>query len=612
MFNRRQFVASSTAIVAAAFGLPAVAAGRAAEGAQESQRSLTEILDAHVQRLLRNSPHSMTMLGLDVGPAAAARGMTDDRTPAGLEHTRSLFLDLKRELDTYDPARLQGADWINHQSADYVVSTTLQSYGFPYGDPNVGVAVPYTISQLMGAARNFPTFMANQHPVRTAEDAEHYLTRLSDFAATLDTETARSREDYKRGATPPDFVLKTTLVQFNALLAAAPAEADLVKSLVSRAKANGIEGNWQARAAAIMEQKVYPALRRQAALLQDALATAKSDAGVWRLPQGEDYYRFAVRAATTTDMAPEEIHRIGLELVARFSAEADKILRQEGLSQGTVGQRISALRRRPDQLFPNTDEGRAALIAYGMELNEKVRARLPQWFGQLPQAPVEIRRMSPAIEAGAPGAFYLPPVIASNAGPGRPGQFMINLRDTANQPRLDLPTLIHHEALPGHHLQNALMMEAKDLPQLRRLPVFSGYLEGWGLYAEQLADEMGLFEDNPLGRLGYFASMLFRAARLVVDSGLHHMRWTRAQAIAYMRETLGESEDNATREVERYCVQPGQATSYMLGWRVWTEARNRAQARLGTRFDMRTFHDKGLLAGNMPLDVLARVMDDWT
>lgn len=605
MFNRRQFVASSAAIMAAAFGLPAVARTREQGSGAES---LTNILDAHVQRLLHNSPHSMTMLGLDVGENAAARGLTDDRTPAGLERTRGLFLDMKRDLDKYDAARLTGADWINHQSADYVVSTTLQSYSFPFGDPNVGVAVPYTVSQLMGAARNFPTFMMNQHPVRTAADAEHYLTRLSDFAGTLDAETARSREDYRRGATPPNFVLKTTLVQFDALLAAPPAAADLVKSLVSRTRANGIEGNWEARAAAIMEQTVYPALRRQEALLREALPTAPSDAGVWRLPQGEDYYRFAVRGATTTDLPAEEIHRIGLELVARFSAEADRILQQQGLTQGTVGQRISALRQRPDQLFPNTDEGRAALIAYGVELNEQVRGRLPQWFGRLPKAPVEIRRMSPAIEAGGPGAFYLPPVVGAN---GRPGQFMINLGDTANQPRLDLPTLIHHEALPGHHLQNALMMEATELPQLRRLPLFSGYLEGWGLYAEQLADEMGLFENNPLGRLGYFASMLFRAARLVVDSGLHHKRWAREQAIAYMRDTLGESEDNATREVERYCVQPAQACSYMLGWKVWTETRSRAQARLGKRFDIRAFHDRGLLAGNMPLDVLARVIDDW-
>lgn len=603
MLNRRQFMVSATAVLAAAFGLPAVAAVRA----QGKSRTLTQMLDDYVQRLLRTSPLSMTMLGLDVGPAAALRGMVDDRTPSGLEHTRALFSALAQELNRYDPATLTGEDWINHQSAAYMADTTLQSYTFPFGDPGVGMAIPYVVSQLAGAYRNLPTLLTNQHPIETAEDAEFYLARLSGFAGSLDAETDRARGDYGRGATPPNFVLATTLTQINAMLAPAPADAVLATSLASRTRARGILGNWRARAGTILEREVYPALRRQKALLEQALATATPDAGVWRLPQGAAYYRFAVRAATTTDMAADDIHRLGLELVARFCAEADRILRKQGLTEGTVGARLLALRRQPEHLFPNTDEGRAALIAYGVELNEQARARLPRWFGQLPQAPVEIRRMPTAIEAGGPGAFYLPPVIDA----GRPGQFIINLRDTANQPRFDLPTLIHHEALPGHHLQNALMMEAKDLPQLRRLPVFSGYLEGWGLYAEQLADEMGLFENNELGRLGYFASMLFRAARLVVDSGLHHKRWTREQAIAYMRETLGETEDNATREVERYCVQPGQACSYMLGWRVWTEARSRAQARLGNRFDIRAFHDKGLLAGNMPLDVLARMMDDW-
>ncbi|HEY4544915.1 MAG TPA: DUF885 family protein [Pedomonas sp.] len=607
MLDRRQFVASTTAVLAAALGLPAFAATEAATQ-PEGGKALTDMLDGYVQRLLRNSPMSMTMLGLDVGPAAAARGEMDDRTPAGLEHTRSIFADLARDLARYDPATLTGADWINHQSAAYMASTTLQSFTFPFGDPNIGTAVPYIVSQLSGSARNTPTFLTNQHPIETAQDAEYYLARLSGFAEALDVETARSREDYKRGATPPDFVLKTTLVQLSELLAAAPADSDLVKSIAGRTKAKGIEGDWQARATALVQREVYPALERQAALIREALASAPPEAGVWRLPQGEEYYRFAIRGATTTDMPAEDIHRLGLELVARFSAEADKILRQKGLTQGTVGQRISSLRRMPEHLFPNTDEGRAALIAYGVDLNEKMQARLPQWFGRLPKSPVVIERMSPAIEAGGPGAFYLPPVVDA----GRPGQFIINLRDTANQPRFDLPTLIHHEALPGHHLQNALMMEATELPQLRRLPLFAGYLEGWGLYAEQLADEMGVYENDPLGRLGYLASMLFRAARLVVDSGLHHKRWTREQAIAYMRETLGESEDNATREVERYCVQPGQACSYMLGWQVWTDTRSRAQARLGERFDIRAFHDRALLAGNMPLDVLARVIDDWT
>lgn len=603
MLDRRQFIGSAAAIAAAAFGLPAIAKA----GAEAGGKSLDDVLNDIVHRAMAESPVLMTMTGFDTGANAAMRGKLDDRSPAGLERYRALFVDLGRDLSRFDPATLSGADWVNHQSAQYMAETTLRSFEFPFGDPNVGIAVPYTVCQLMGAYRNVPTFLTTQHPIDTPQDAEYYLARLSAFATSLDDETGRVREDYRKGATPPDFVLKTTLMQMDALLAPAPADSDLVKSLVDRAAAKGLAGDWQARASAILERDVYPALRRQRAVLAGALPNATHDAGVWRLPDGEAYYRFAVRTATTTDTASEEIHRLGLDLVARFSGAAEAILRQKGLTEGSVGQRIAALRRMPENLFPNTDEGRAALIAYGVQINEEMKARLPRWFGRLPKSPVEIRRMPTAIEAGGPGAFYQTPALDGS----RPGQFIINLGNTANQPRFDLPTLIFHEALPGHHLQNALMTEAADLPLLRRMPLFSGYSEGWGLYAEQLADEMGVYENDPLGRLGYLASMLFRAARLVVDSGLHHKRWTREQAIAYMRETLGESEDNATREVERYCVQPGQACSYMLGWQAWTEARARAKARLGEGFDIRAFHDRGLLAGSMPLDVLARMMDDW-
>jgi uncharacterized protein (DUF885 family) len=520
---------------------------------------------------------------------------------------RALFADLKAGLAKHDPAKLQGNAWIDHQSAAYLAETTLQSFSFPYGDPNVGVAIPYIVSQLSGAYRSVPSFLASQHPIETRKDAEAYLSRLSAFAVVLDQETARARSDFGRGATPPDFILRTSLAQLEALTAPTPARSELAAVLGSRTKARGIAGNWEARAAAIVERDVYPALRRQAALLSGALPRAGAEAGVWRLPRGEEYYRYSVRAATTTDMPPEEIHRLGLQLVADLTAKADSILRGRGLTTGSVAERIAALRRAPSQLYANDDAGRAALLQDLESHVARISARLPAWFGQLPKARVDIVRMPPSIEAGAPGATYQTPSLDG----ARPGLFSINLRDLAEWPRFDLPTLVFHEAIPGHHLQNALMIEAADLPMLRRMPLFSGYSEGWALYAEQLADEMGAYADDPLARLGYIASLLFRAARLVVDSGLHHMRWSRERAIRYMVDTLGDAESSMTREVERYCVQPGQASSYMLGWRVWTAARDRAKARLGARFDIRRFHDRGLLAGSMPLDVLARVIDDW-
>ncbi|KAK0331914.1 hypothetical protein LTR94_027022, partial [Friedmanniomyces endolithicus] len=270
------------------------------------------------------------------------------------------------------------------------------------------------------------------------------------------------------------------------------------------------------------------------------------------------------------------IHRLGLEQVAELSARADEILKSQGLTQGSVGERIASVGQRPDQLYPNTDEGKQQLIA---DLNAQMEAmsqRLPQAFGRLPQAKVEIRGVPKDIEAGAPGGSYQLPALDGS----RPGAYYINLRDTAEWPRFTLPTLTYHEASPGHHLQIALALEAQGIPLLRKMPLFSGYTEGWGLYAEQLADEMGVYADNPWGQLGYIQSFMFRAARLVADSGLHHKRWRRDQAVRYMVEVLGDAETTLTTEVERYCVWPGQACSYKIGHTVWARARQASQTAL--------------------------------
>ncbi|MBY8824210.1 DUF885 domain-containing protein [Sphingomonas colocasiae] len=597
MLNRRSLL--SLPAVALLAGWPRIlpAAGN----------GITALLEEAMRQALLSSPQLMTITGLDTGANAAARGKLDDRSQAGADAMRRLFAEMKAGLVRFDPKTLSPADWVNHQSALFLADTTLQSYGFGYGDPNVGVAIPYIVSQLSGAYRSVPSFLENQHPIKTVADADAYLSRLSAFAVQLDQESDRARADFATGVVPPDFVLRTTLLQLSELMRVPPERSDMVSALVRRAAAAGVAGEWQARAERIVAREIYPALQRQADLLSGALAKATADAGVWRVPQGEAYYRYAVRAATTTDLAGDEIHRIGLERVAELTAQADAILKARGLTQGSVAQRIAALRRDPAQLYADSDAGRAALIADLQRMADAMLARLPDAFGHLPRAGVTIQRMPLAIEAGSSGATYQPPSLDGQ----RPGLFSINLRNMAEWPRFDLPTLVYHEAVPGHHLQNALSNEAEGLPTLRRMPLFSSFSEGWALYAEQLSDEMGAYREDPLARLGYVASMMFRAARLVLDSGIHARRWTREQSIAYMTATLGNSESEAVREVQRYCVQPAQACSYMLGWRAWTAARTEAKARLGPRFDLRAFHDEGLLKGAMPLDVLTRVMADW-
>ena len=608
MLDRRRLLLSTAAGLGAAVAGPALSAF-AAPAQSAGGAKVTALLDRMMQEFLASSPEFMTTLGLDSGPAAAVRSKLDDRSQAFTDQMFAAFRGYGQELATVDRAALSGMDAVNYDTTKFVVDGAAQADAFDYGIQSaVGGANPYVVSQLTGAYSSVPQFLDTQHQVRTVADAETYLDRLAAFAEVLDVETERTRADYAKGATPPDFVLRRTGEQFAATLGIAPGQSGLTTSLARRAAEADLPGDWAARAEAIVRDAVYPAMQRQADVVAAALPGASSDAGCWRLPDGEAYYRYGVLSYTTTDMSGDEIHRVGQEQVAELTARADEILKAQGLTQGSVGERIASVGRRPDQLYPNTDAGKAQLIADLNGQMARMQQRLPEVFGRLPRASVEIRRVPVEIEAGAPGGSYQLPALDGS----RPGAYYINLRDTAETPRFTLPTLTYHEASPGHHFQIAVALEAEGIPLLRKMPLFSGYTEGWALYAEQLADEMGVYADDPWGQLGYLQSFMFRAARLVTDSGLHHKRWSREQAVRYMVETLGDAETTLTTEVERYCVWPGQACSYKLGHTVWERTRDRARAALGDRFDIRGFHDTALAAGAIPLQTLESLMADWT
>ena len=305
-------------------------------------------------------------------------------------------------------------------------------------------------------------------------------------------------------------------------------------------------------------------------------------------------------------MKPADIHKLGLEIVADHTAKIDAIMKKNGLTKGTVGERLRAMYDDPKFRYPNTDAGKEKLIA---DLNEKVKAitaKLPKYFGTLPKAELVIKRVPKFIEAGAPGGSYNPGSLDGK----RPAIYYINLRDTAEVPSWTLPTLTYHEGIPGHHLQLSLQQEA-HLPMIRKLSFFSAYIEGWALYAEQLAVEMGMYEDDQWGHIGQLHDAMFRGVRLVVDTGIHAMKWSREKAIKYYVDALGDQEASATTEIERYCVWPGQACAYMLGKIRWLELRDKAEKELGGKFDIRKFHDAGLLSGAMPLDVLSDVMNGY-
>lgn len=603
MIDRRRLLLTAAAGAGLAAAGQAIAAPlQAGAGAQ-----LRAVMDKIVAETLMTSPETLTQLGFDKGPNAAMKARLDDRSQAKVLADRDTFRGLMGELKAVDRAELNADEAVWYDSLEYFGDTQVSGFAFPYGGGSFGPA-PYTISQLTGSYQSIPDFLDSQHSIETAEDAEAYLSRVSAFATALDQETERMALDFAAGAVPPDFVIARTLTQMQNLMANGASGTTLVQSVVRRTGEKSIPGEWGRRAEAIVNDAVFPALNRQAEALRAVQAGATHDAGVWRLPDGEAFYRYGIQSYTTTNLSGDEIHEIGLQQLAELSARADVLLKAQGLTQGSVGARIAALGDDPQYLYPNTDEAKEQLLA---DLNAQMAdmaQRLPEYFGRIPQSGVEIRRVPVAIEAGAPGGYYNAPALDGS----RPGAYYINLRDTAEWPKFQLPTLTYHEAAPGHHHQIALAQERENVPLLMKVLGFSAYSEGWALYAEQLADEMGVYENDPVGQIGYLQSLMFRATRLVVDSGMHAKRWSREQAIRFMVDALGDAESAVTTEIERYCVWPGQACSYKLGHIKWVELRTNAQRALGDRFDIKAFHDAGMNTGGVPLTVLERVMTEWT
>ena len=598
MINRRHLL-----LAVAATALTQPTSSLAASSTAKAQ--LDALLAAFIEEEMDRSPELVTSLGLDNGARASAKAALDDRSLAARQRDKADNLDRLKRLKAIDRTALTGGDAVNYDTVAFVMQNQADyDRQFDYGN---GPGDPFVITQQDGAYQGLPDFLDSQHTIETVADAEAYLSRLAAFAVAMDQEAEKARHDVGLGVVPPDFILDKTLIQLNDLRAAPAASAPLVQSLVRRAKDKGLAGDWNARASAIYADKVLPALERQAALMGELKARATHASGAWALPGGAAFYANALQNMTTTDLAPDEVHTLGVDLVASLTAELDTRLKAQGLVDGTVGARLRALFDDPKYRYANTDAGKDQLLA---DLNAKVaviQAKLPAWFKTLPKTTVTIRRVPAYIEAGAAGGYYQ----AGTLDGSRPGAYYINLRDTAEVPNWSLPTLTYHEAIPGHHLQLSLQQEA-HLPTIRKVIWFAAYGEGWALYAEELAEEMGMYEADPMGRIGYLHDALFRALRLVVDTGLHQQKWTREQAIKYYVETLGDQEAGAVTEVERYCVSPGQACSYMIGKLTWLRLRERAKTALGPKFDIREFHDAGLLPGPTPLTVLDRVIADYT
>lgn len=563
------------------------------------RQTVSQILD---------SPELMTQLGFIDGTLLDFHsGKLDKIKLEDQEKNRKDLAAYIKEIKGF--TGLTGQQALSQQVMLEFYETQLAQLDFPWVVPGGGL---YPVDQLFSAPVSLPQFLTNAHVVKDVKSAERYISRLQAVSTKFVQLGDSVRAQARAGVVPPDFVVDKSLVVIDNFTREAVADNPLVTTFKTRLEKAGVAEGERTRliaeATQAVERDVYPAYQNLAKLLREEIRPkATSDAGVWRLPDGARYYKIALRSNTTVDIEPDVIHEIGLSEVARISGEMDTLLQSLGHHDGTVGERIRALDKDPAQHYPPGRDSYDQELADLKRMTDTIMAKAPQWFNKLPKQPLDIQAVPEYAEATAPGGYYNGPALDGS----RPGIFFINLGEKSRAPKFSLPTLVYHEAVPGHHFQIALAQTIEDVPTFRKVYPFTSYAEGWALYAERLAKEMGMYENDPYGDLGRLRDELFRAVRLVVDTGIHAKRWTREQAITYMRDTTGMNESAVTIEIDRYIVLPGQACAYKLGQLKILDLRDKAKAALGDRFDIKGFHDVVLGSGGLPLTVLEAQVDAW-
>lgn len=599
--SRRDFLVGTGAALALA-NLPASVRASQSGADQAAEGLLAEL----AEELLVDYPETATGLGIDTGTRAPLKAKLTDRSAEGQRAIAQRVAKRLQRLKAIDTSNLSAATRVDVDVMRTAHEFASEGFAFPYGD----VATldqnwsyrnaPYVVAQNTGAFLEIPSLLDTRHTVESTADADAYLARLEAYAGQIAGETGRLHSAAAQGVIAPDFLLDKTLNQLRMASGGNVAEWSLVTSLANRTK--NIKGDYASKAAKIAKDKIAPALQRQLAELEAHRKKATSDAGVWKLPRGDEYYAWALSAGTTTRMTPDQIHELGQEELRALQSEMDVILKAQGMTQGTVGERMTALGKQERFQFPDNDKGREQIMALLHDRVADIRKRLPRAFATLVPGNLEITRMAPEVEPGAPGAYGGAGTIDGKV----PGKFWINLHTTKLWTTYAMPTLTYHESIPGHVWQGEYTFK---LPLSRSLLAFNAFAEGWALYAEQLAGELGVYDNDPFGRLGYLQSIAFRACRLVVDTGLHAKRWTRQQAIEWFARTNGSGLDEVTSEVDRYCAWPGQACGYKVGHSEINRLRKKAQQALGNKFDFRKFNDAVVMGGDVPMVVLARTID---
>lgn len=528
----------------------------------------------------------------------------DDRSQASGDKQ---FAKLKADLATlrsYDRNSMTEAEKLNYDMLEWFMAHQAEGEKWRYHD--------YPVNQLFGVQSMLPRFMVNTHQLKDKTDAEQYISRLQQFDRVFGQVVEDLNIRAAKGVVPPRFVLEKVLSEVQGLTTGAVDQQLLYTHFTTAiAKIDGLteadRTQLTTQMKAAIEQSVLPGYQKLTGYLSDTVASATTDDGVWKLPDGDQYYAYALKQHTTTDLTPEQIHQMGLDEVARIQQEMLAILQGQGISGDNVAQMMTALGDDPRFLYPDSNEGRQQILADYKTILADIETRLVPAFNIRPKAPMDVQRVPEFAEKTSPGAYYNGPAMDGS----RPGVFFANLYDIRATPKFGMKTLAVHEGIPGHHFQIAIQQELKGLPTFRNILPFTVYAEGWALYTERLMAELGLYKDDPFGDLGRLQAELFRAIRLVVDTGIHHKRWSREQAIAYMSGNAGMAKSDVESEIERYIVMPGQACAYKVGMMKLLELRSKAQQELGDKFKLTDFHDVVLQNGSMPLAILERVVDQY-
>ena len=557
-------------------------------------------------QLAIDSPELLTYLGaIDNTPLDFHSGKLADYTKEEEERSIAKLRNAREGLDNYGPDGLSGQELLTWKIAAWFFDDQLRQAELRYSG--------YRVNQISGVTVNMPQFLTDTHVIKNKKSVRRYLSRLAEFGRVLRETHERVTDDRANGVIPPDFVIEKALVGMNKFIEGGAEENPLVTTLRPKLEAlNGLDettaGQLVDEAAQLVATEVIPGYRAMISLFESMLPEATHDAGIWRLPDGDAIYATKLQSNTTTQYSPDEIHATGLAEVDRIEGEMLDILDSQGIAGGSFAERVRIVMEDPAHQFPNTDEGRADMIAYLEDFDRRVMTIAADYFITIPPQPLEIVRVPEYSQDSSPGGYYNGPALDGS----RPGRFYINQKQTADNPRWTLPTLMIHEGSPGHHFQISTSQLIEGVPLLRRLSPFSAFSEGWALYSERIAKtDMGLYDNDPLGDLGRLQAEMFRAVRLVVDTGMHAKRWSREQAIEYMITKTGMTTEEVTREIERYVVWPGQATAYKTGQLALLAMREEAELKLGERFDLREFHEAVLMNGAMPLDILKDNLSSW-